>query len=160
MRRSASEIIHDLESRVTQLEKQAGIFDIFKDKRLTLQELERLLYKTDAGLFEVVDVEVKNIKSVDVTFENPKNGRTVTVYGYVLTYDGADGWFKQAGAQHFMALRGFPSSFGGGRPDTISIPLNYDERDRTSMGSSLGIKIDPKKKRVWLDYGDLTREIG
>jgi hypothetical protein len=159
MRRTASEIIHDLETRVTQLEKQAGIFDIFKDNRLTLQELERLLYKTDAGPFEVVDVEVKNIHSVDVTFENPKNGRTVTVYGYVQTHTGADEWFKQAGAQHFMALRGFPS-FGGGRPDTISIPFNYDERDRTSLGSALGIKIDPKKKRVWLDWGDLKSDIG
>jgi len=81
MRRSASEVIRELESRVDQLEKQAGLFDFFRSEK-TIQtetkELEKLV-KSIRGVSRVaIDIKNRDRCKMKVTYE----GETLILKGW------------------------------------------------------------------------------
>ena len=72
MRRSASEIIHELESRIDHLEKQAGLFDFFRSEKTIeteTKELEKLV-KSVRGVSRVaIDIKNRDRCKMEVTYE-------------------------------------------------------------------------------------------
>jgi hypothetical protein len=80
MKRSASEIINDLESRIDHLEKQAGLFDFFRSEKTIeteTKELEKLV-KSVRGVSRVaIDIKNRDRCKMKVTYK----GETLLLEG-------------------------------------------------------------------------------
>ena len=80
MRRTASEVIRELEVRVARLERQA-IFGLFKGKKPTIKSEEDLLEKSIGGLRGISEVKVDLSKEYDLKMKITYNGEDFSFKG-------------------------------------------------------------------------------
>lgn len=146
MRRTASEVLRDLESRVAHLEKDAGIFDFFS-KKMTLSELEDVfLERTPLFDFVIEGADVDSLQDITLTIRRGGVvGHSITFKGG-LTSMGGEAYFKQAGAAHSWGAGGgsFPS-FSGGGSKAKTLTFYFTPVIAPRLGS-FTIEVDPKSQ--------------
>ena len=122
MRRTASEILSDLEIRVARLEKEA-IFGLFKGKKPTIKSEEDLLKKSIEGL--------QGISEVSVDLSDEKN------LEMVITYEGEDFYFHGRCSVDNYGI------YGGSRTASSNLIFQSvrNERSRRNRGRGVGTGI-------------------
>lgn len=119
MRRTASEVLNELELRVASLEKEA-IFGLFKGKKPTIKSEEDLLKKSIEGL--------RGISEVSVDLSDPDN------LEMVITYEGEDFYYYRG-----RCLVDNYGIYGGSKTASSNLIFQQARNDRSRRNRGRGV---------------------